>query len=330
MTELKMLETYVTQEVHFTGGLRASQNPEGWSLFPLPVENKNAPIFFKDPATHMRFVTQCGAQMVGMCAKYRNSRDAERIQMEVFEFCARDSVSRLSAAETWEAISFQASQAGDEEYSNSAEFIGRHLKAAGTSLKNISDGYHDQLRWAIEDGAQVGEWFYNTHLLNIYSNFHSLAAELCSARDHLARVAAIHVGAKSNVNDLARLENWLSSSTNAQAKEDPLIALLLTEIGTKGNPGWLRLLGLVRNKLLHSIPMAGDPDYSSITLDEVSTVYGPVRKIRIGCPPSKSSSESVKGDPLIEFRGLCLKLESLLRSAWRLAKYPAQLPHISL
>ncbi|MCC4618351.1 hypothetical protein LL972_20545 [Xanthomonas campestris pv. asclepiadis] len=330
ITEFKIGKAYTTQEVHFTGGLRAFDTQEGWSVFPLPVLNKCASIIFKSPAANLKFVTQCGARMVGMCAKYRNSPDAERIQMEVFEFCARDIKSRLSAAETWEAVSFQAGQAGDEEYSNLAEFICRHLKAAGTSLKNISDSYHDQLQWAIEDGAKVGKWFSNAQLNNIYPNFHSLAAELCSARDHLARVAAIHVGAKSNVNDMMRLESWLNSSTNAGARENPLVALLLAEMGTKDNPGWLRLLGLVRNKMLHSMPMAGDPDYSSITLDEVSTVHGPVRTIRIGRPPSSSSSENFKGDPLIEFSELCLKLENLFRAAWRLAKYPAELPRLSL
>ncbi|MBB4755488.1 hypothetical protein FHT15_000143 [Xanthomonas campestris] len=330
ITEFKISKTYTTQEVHFTGGLRAFQTQEGWSVFPLPVGNKCASVVFKDPAANLRFVTECGAQMVGMCAKYRNSPDDERIQMEVFEFCARDVVSKLSAAETWEAISFQASQAGDEEYSNSAEFICRHLKAAGTSIKNISDSYHDQLRWAIEDGAKVGKWFSNTHLTNIHSSFHSVAAELCSARDHLARVAAIHVGAKSNINDLARLEDWLSKPINSEARDNPLVALLLAEIGTKENPGWLRLLGLVRNKLLHSVPMAGDPDYSSITLDEVSTANGPVRTIRIGRPSYGAGGENAKSDPLIEFSALCLKVENLFRAAWRLAKYPAELPHFSL
>ncbi|MDV2453709.1 hypothetical protein [Xanthomonas hortorum] len=324
ISELKRSKSYAMQEVHFSGGLRGHLTEQGWSLLPIPSDDEPAALVFRDAVAHKQFAEQCGAYFLGMCAKYRNSPDDERNLMEVWEYGSRDSASQLSAADSWAAISFRAGEVKDKEYSASAQFISRHLRASSARLKDISDGYHEQLRWALEDNVKVGEWFSNAPLLNIHSNFHSLATELCSARDHLARVAAIHVGAGDNIDNLARLEGWLKKSSNLESRKNPLVSLLLTELGTESSPGWLRQLGLMRNKMIHKIPMGGGGEYSSLTLDEVNTIYGPIKTIRLGQSPSSPGDVNGKDDPLIEIGAICMKLENLCRASWKLAKYPAK------
>jgi len=247
--------------------------------------------------------------------------------MDVWEPGKRDPSNNLNAADSWSAIGYQAETAGDTEYGNGAEHLSVSLKLAGLRLRDVSRKYHDQLRWALRAQQKPGTWFSNAALLDLYADCHSLVSELSSARDYLARLAAIHAGAPDRIDSLARLEDWLAKPSNSSCIHQPLIALMLSATGTKDSPGWLRRLGVIRNEMLHTLPMGANKGVSGLTLQEVVTSMGTIKVIRLAEPMSKTPLVNQGPDPLIELSQLSVSMEQHCRAAWKLAKFPASLPH---
>ncbi len=246
--------------------------------------------------------------------------------MDVWEPGKRDPSNGLNSADSWRAVGHEAASKGDNEYANCATYVSVCLKVAGLRLRDVSNKYHDQLKWALHSQRKVGTWFSNAALLDLYADCHSLVSELSSARDHLAKIAAIHVGAPNRIDSLARLEDWVNKACNRDHITQPLIHLIFSDYGTKENPGWLRRLGEVRNEMLHSIPMGANERISGLTLQEFSTSMGIVKTIRLAEPLSTIPLVNQGPDPLIELSQFSTNLEHLCRAGWKLAKYPALLP----
>lgn len=232
---------------------------------------------------------------------------------------------RLYGADSWGAISHQAHLRGDTEYEEAARYLSVSIQAAGIRLRDVAKAHHDQLRWALQDDRQPGTSFSNVALFDLYLDFHSLATELCAARDHLARVAAMTVGAKESVDSMARLDDWLSKSINSDSAKDPLTALLLVAWGSKENPSWLRKLGDMRNQMVHKQPMAANPEAAMLRLMEVNTTAGPISTIRLA--PSRASGLDINGspDPFVTLLELYNQLERLTRAASDVARYQPEL-----
>lgn len=314
-----------TEEIHFSGGLRGFQTDRGWALVPVSEDPDQDALVFRTPQAHFDFATrECGLRFIGTCVHYRTGENSP--QMDIWEWGARDPANGLSAADSWGAVAHQARVQGDEEYANSASYLSACLKASGLRLRDVSDGYGDQLKWALAENRKPGGWFSNAALLDLYSDCHSLASELSSARDHLSRIAGIHAGAPKNKDSLARLEEWVAKASNNAHASQPLIQLLLTASGTGQNPNWLRKLGEVRNEMLHKVPMASNKRVSGIVMQSVKTTLGEIKTIRLGEPTSTTPLASQAPDSLIELSQLGASMERLCRDAWKVAKYPAELP----
>lgn len=326
--EVTVLETgtsYFHEEVYFSGGLRGAPTNLGWALYPISSDPNSNVLEFQSPQAHLHFATQeCGLHFIGTCIRYAKNSDAP--PMDVWEYGKRDSSNNLNAADSWSAVGYQAQMAGDHEYATCAKALSVSLKIAGLRLRDISRKYHDQLRWALRDGKKVGTWFSNAALLELYADCHSLASELSSARDHLARLAAIHVGTPDKIDSLARLVDWISKDINHSHANQSMVVLILSGYGTKENPGWLRRLGTIRNEMLHTLPMGANVRVSGLTLQEVITSLGVVTMIRLAEPLNRTRLADQGPDPLIELAQLSVNMEQLCRAGWKLAKYPASLP----
>lgn len=316
-------KAYYTEEVHFSGGLRGYQVQQGWALGPTPAKNELRAFLFATPAEHAQFARECGVHFIGTCIK--SYSENSHVPGDVWEPGPRDVQNGMHAADSWATIAYRAREAGDIEYADCASYISVCSRIAGLRLRDVSNGYHDQLRWALLEQTKVGAWFANTALLDLYADFHSLVSELCSARDYLAKLAGIHAGANSKIDSLARLEEWAKKPTNSEVARQPLIDLLLSALGISTNPGWLRRLGEIRNEMLHRVPMARSKSASGLILQEVETRFGPIRTIRLAQPLRERHLSEQGIDPLVELSDMSMKFEQISRAAWKFAKYPPKL-----
>lgn len=326
VTDLKIGKSYATEEVYFSGGLRGSRTTRGWALYPVSEDPNSDALVFQNPQAHLRFATQeCGLRFIGTCVRYQ--MDADSPPMDVWEPGKRDPSNDLNAADSWSAIGHQAEMAGESGYANCAKYLSVSLQLAGLRLRDVSREYHDQLRWALRAREKPGTWFSNAALLDLYADCHSLVSELSSARDHLAKVAAIHVGAPDKIDSLARLEDWIRRASNRSHINQPMVALILSAAGTKENPSWLRRLGEIRNQMLHTLPMGANERVSALALQEIATSMGIIKVIRLAEPLSQTPFNKQDPDPLIELSQISTSMEYLCRAGWKLAKYPASLPN---
>lgn len=320
---LKAGKSYATEEIHFTGGLRGAPTNLGWALFPTSDDPHSDALIFDTPKAHLDFaIRECRIRFIGTCVKYRS--DTKSPPMDVWEFGARDPANGLGAADSWGTIAHQAALAGDTQYAETASYVSASLTVAGLRLRDVSNGYHDQLSWALAEKRPPGDWFSNAALQDLYADFHSLTSELSSARDYLAKIAAIHIGAPDRIDGIARLEDWLGKPENHTHTMHPIAHTLLATLGPKAAPGWLRRMGAIRNEMLHRVPMGANRTVAGLMLDQTRTALGPISTIRLAEPLSKIPLSQQSHDPLIELSQLSASLEALCRAVWKHAKYPAE------
>jgi hypothetical protein len=323
VSDVNIGKSYATEEVHFSGGLKGTSTSLGWALFPVSGDKESDAIVFKESKDHLAFATkECGLRYLGACIKYVSGANSP--SMDVWEFGARDPQNGLGAADSWSTIGYQAAKAGDTRYADAASYVCANLRAAGLRLRDISNGYHDQLNWALAEKRAPGTWFSNGALQDVYADFHSLASELSSARDHIAMIAAMHVGAPDRIESLSRLEEWIERPVNQSHAANPMVHALLDALGSKAAPGWLRRMGDLRNEMLHRTPMSANRSVAGLVLEQVQTSLGMVSKIRLAEPLSKTPLSEQQQDPLIELSQLSSSLEILCRNIWKHAKYPSE------
>lgn len=327
ISDLKIGKSYATEEVHFSGGIKGAPTNHGWALFPVSDDKCSDAIIFKVPKDHLDFATrQCGLRYLGTCIRYISGTYSP--PMEVWEFGARDPQNGLGAADSWASIGHQAAKVGDTRYAEVASYVCANLRAAGLRLRDVSNGYHEQLKWALAQKRAPGTWFSNASLQGLYADFHSLASELSSARDHVATIAAMHIGAPDRIDSLSRLEEWIEKPVNQGHAVNPMVHALLNALGTKAEPGWLRRMGDLRNEMLHRIPMSANKSVAGLVLEQVQTSLGIVSKIRLAEPLRNTPLSKQPQDPLIELSLFSSSIEVLCRASWKHAKYPAEPLHV--
>lgn len=324
---LEISKVLVQQDFHFTGGLKGFLTDKGWALVPVPAEKDTDALVFKTQNDHYNFATNiCSAKFIGTCVHYND--DASTPPMDIWESGIRDKKYNLNIADCWSAISHQASAVKDHDYSDCSKHVSVCLRVAGLRLRDISNKYHAQLKWALANNTDSGTWFSNMAMLDLYADFHSFASELSSVRDHLARIAAIHIGAPDGIDSLARLIYWLDKKENNAKKMKPIPSLLLSASGTKSNPNWLLRLGTIRNEMLHRTPMAANESVAALTLKDISTVNGVVKTIRLGQPPKTIGHDDQAEDPLDELSTIYGNLEFLCREIQKYTRYQPVIPSI--
>ena len=223
------------------------------------------------------------------------------------------------SSDTWSAIAYTAGAAGDSATSELARHLAMSMRCAGWRLREISRLHTEQLEWALISGRKSGSRFSNLAIFDLHLAFHSFLGELCAARDYLAQIAAIRVGAKG-ANSLAWLQRWLGKAANAHALNDPMITLL------QDASEWLFALGQLRNKVTHRQPMAANPDAAALWLREIATRKGTMATIRLA--PFRHVSEDVRDeDPAVSVLRFWLAMEAMCRQAAPLMAYEPTIPH---
>ncbi|THD07125.1 hypothetical protein [Metallibacterium scheffleri] len=321
-TDIKMSTSVQTETFYFTGGLCAHPLNDGHlALAPVGVNDKGLIGYRLTWPEVLEATTAAGCVMAGVNQRHNTGRPT---RSEVWRPDVPTSGQQLHAGDSWRALSHVARVSGDQQFSDLARYVSVSVHAAGVRLRDVADAHHEQLRWALIEGKKPGVRFSNTAMTDLHLAFHSLAGELYSARDHLAHVAAVECSAPEKVDGMGRLEEWLATSDNAAAANNPLVALLFANMGTKNAPGWLRILGEFRNTVMHRQPMGANPAAGGLSVAESMTCAGPVRTIRL--VPMNAATKGP--DPFVELVGLYKQFEALAIEATARLPYKVELPRV--
>lgn len=321
-TNTRVSTVRCTETPYFTGGLFAQPVEGGHlALVPTGANERGLTGYIASWSDILKLTELSDSALVGVNQKFEGEGYAPD---EVWQPSTNRSNRGFQAAEAWGAISYQAHCNNDATYAAVARYLSITIHAAGFRLRDVARTHHSQLGWALLEKRKPGSRFSNVAMTDLYLAFHSLASELCSARDHLAKIAIIQCNAKSSIDGMARFEDWLTKPINMDAASEPLTALLLSVYGTKTEPGWLRTMGDVRNEMVHRQPMAANPKTAFLLFSEKTTPAGPVYTIRL---TSVEKGEKTV-DPFQTLLDLYKNFESLAISASTLAKYKAEPPQV--
>jgi hypothetical protein len=230
----------------------------------------------------------------------------------------------FQAADQWGFVASHASRAGDEEYAQLAASISTALRAVGFQFRNVSDCYHAQLLGALKRKTEPGREFANIHLSELHIACHGLTAEMGSARDYIASLAARRVGAPARIEALNRLAEWAVKPANSVAASDSLVSTLVAAFDANGPDPWLWELGEYRNTFLHRLPLGLSESARRLTVCEHVTRHGPAHTLRMAIEAPIGSGRL--DDALSRFVKLGARLERLAQYAVGFARYPAELP----
>ncbi|MGC1779286.1 MAG: hypothetical protein WBB34_15195 [Xanthobacteraceae bacterium] len=322
-TDIKYGTTQHREYLHMTGGLLGVKAKGGWLIGPLPGEagpRHIGPIF--------------DAQIAGACQRLGTSVfGADEVSETDPLLPSRVwtpilGIPRLEhqPADTWAWVEHAARIAGDDDYAALAQNISVTLRAAGIRLRDASDQYHRQLVAALNRKKPPGR-FQNIPMTDLHLAFHSLLAELASARDYLASIAGNHVSAPASIDALSRLTAWIKKPARS-ASHEPLIAALLDACDeTKPNP-WLDDLSSYRNMFLHNEPLGTNEHARWLSLVETTTILGKVMLIEMQIPVRSGLSQTCEA--LRRFVDLHARMYRLADFGAQNAKYKPRVPHVQI
>lgn len=321
-TDVRFGVTHSSEVLFLTGGLLAHPQAPGTLLLgPVRHEGRIVYVGPNDAVEVFKIAAEAGAYFVGSNRTYLSS--PERCEIWQPNPGSKSFVEQSSDA--WSGIAHAASVAGDTAYSDLSRYLSISMSSAALRLREVSQRHHEQLVWSLQAGRKSGSRFANAALDELYLAIHSLVAEMCSARDYLAHLCAIHVQAKDGTDSLARLVKWIEKRGAEQASRSQFAALLMAANGTEESPRWLSKLGDVRNRLMHRQPMAADPDSSVLLYEVRSTSLCEFGTVRLSSR-SRDADGTDAEDPFVSLLRFWIELEGLARSCAANAKYPVQHP----
>ncbi|MFC3816621.1 hypothetical protein [Lysobacter sp. GCM10012299] len=323
MRVLKTGTVLATDVFHFTGGIIGRPLVAGGIVIG-PIGGPTGPQYIGPMSFAEACVAASDAGSYFMGTNQIHANDGPERSEFWYPNLGSEGAQRQSS-DTWSAIAYTASTAGDSVSSELARYLAMSMRCAGWRLREVSRLHNEQLEWALISGRKSGSRFSNIAIFELHLAIHSLLGELCAARDYLAHIAAIRVGAKAGTDCLAWLQRWLAKPANAQALDDPLITLLREASGDAASPGWLMDLGELRNRVTHRQPMAANPDVTALWLREIATRKGMMATIRLA--PSRSASEEVREDPSVSVLRFWLAMEAMCRRAATHMAYEPSIPH---
>ena len=310
---------YSLEIIYFTGGLVAFKLPDSeYALGPVRMDGVINFYKFQSMEQATELATIAGALRAGTNETIRtNSGDVNLWRPDN----ASSKNWLNSAADMWSAISHNAHLKSDENYEVIARYISVSIQAAGIRLRDVALRHHEQLMMALKENSPVGTGFSNIPMLDLYLAFHSLATELCSVRDHLAKLAAMQIQAKDSVDNMSRLEEWLKKTAHKDHIKDPLVQLMMTAWGSVESPGFLRILGDLRNKMIHRQPMSANPESAMLRTKQTATDFGPILTIRLSPSQAVELDIGSTPDPFETILILSQKMEELATQAADVSRY---------
>lgn len=289
----------VRDEIHFTGGLRALRASDGWRLGPIIEQGRLGWLSRPLQSAQLAPVTDHLGLM--MIAGEETSDPDSMLPAWTWTPFDRPGVP-LRTADTWSMIATSARMESDTPYADLALSIASTVRAAGLQLRRASGEYHAQLLAALHDGKKPEQRFSNTRVAELHLAFHSVIAELASARDYIATLAARRIEAPSKIDALSRLADWVGKPANSDAKSDPLVSRLLADSDPAGSDPWLFHIGEYRNFLLHRQPMGVQDSAYMLKLRE--TAFGHVPIFLLCLEIDSHPGDETRVEALTRFVGL--------------------------
>lgn len=324
ISNLKVGAVESTHIRYFTGGIIAIPvEVGGYVVGPIGLANGALEYLGPYPFEEVgRLAHQAGCYYVG-CNEISSS-GPER--SEIWYPHIGNTGATEHSADSWAGVAFQAREAGDDHSTGIARHISISVASASRRLRDVALLLNEQLQWAIKSQRASGHRYSNIAIHDLYLAIHSLLSEMCSARDYLCQLAAKRVGAKESTDNLARLQNWLSKTSNADARGDALVKLIQGAAGTEADPGWLTKLSDLRNQITHRQPLGANPEAAALLYQQVATSGGLVPRIRLA--RFKRGQEVADGeDPFVALLRYWLELEKLSQASVSWALYGAEHPH---
>ncbi len=318
-TGLTRSPAQVIDELHFTGGVRARLVRDGWEIGPLLREDGVGAVTGVSEGE----IRDLGATM-GLTLFGADEIVAIDPNLPARIWTPLLGPPRLahSPSDIWAFIASSARTAGDDAYARLARNLSVSLRAAGLQLRNASDEYHTQLVAALMRNQRVGGRFKNLSMLELHLAFHSVLAEMASARDYLAQVAAGRVNAPKRIDALNRLKDWVEKPVNFTARRDTLVVRLLEALDSSNPDPWLADITEYRNLFLHREHIGAMAEW--LVVEERESLVGHLRTIVMAInvrPPDEATC-----DALTRFVDLYGSLCRLADLAATLAPYSATPP----
>ncbi len=309
--------------LHLTGGLRGRRVEGGWGLGPLGrddgAEGEIGPV----PDDQLQSVTrQIGLELFGVDEVILGEPDLPmRIWRPLVGMGAR-----AKPTDTWASIGHNAERAGDREYAQLARYVSICLTASDIRLRDLSDGYGTQFAAALTRRQAVGRRWDNIATADLRLAVHSLVAEMASARDHLARIVGIHVGAPQSKNSLAWLHGWLDTASRRHLFSEPIVERLIRGWVDTSPDRWLFDLSEYRNAFLHREPLGARGMDGALSVETQVSPWGEVWRLNMPLP-GRDGQPGV--DALQRFVELHRKMTRMAADLADLARHPSSPPVVT-
>jgi len=224
----------------------------------------------------------------------------------------------------WGHIARSARKAGNDEAAGIASHASFALRTAGLRLRDISREYRFQNSHAVRHKTRDGGKFDNLRSFDLQMNLHSLLADLCTAREHLACFAARYIL------DLGRTD-WrmaqLAKRLDANPVDHPLADKLNAILNDDG--GWMDQLVSYRNFISHQAPIEHLGD-KYLRARHIAVENALVYRIEFRIPTHpKRPTEGQRVDAMERFRFLALKMRELAALIATWSPYKPEIPTIS-
>jgi hypothetical protein len=269
-----------------TGGLRGVRSVEGWLIGPVQSQTNARQL---GPVRDEQVGSVCKDLGVMVFGADEISHHERLLPTRIWTPLLGLPRLHHQAADTWALIAGVAKLKGDSGYASIAANISYSLRAAGMRLRDASDEYHRQLLAALERGQPFSLRFQNVAVLDLHLAFHSLLAELASARDYLATSVARRIGAPDKIDALSRLSDWLKKSKNLSFKSDPVVLAFLHGYDGDSADPWLFDLSEYRNLFLHREPLGTNEHARWLVLKEHVNAHGVTPMIQMLVPADSKS-----------------------------------------
>lgn len=308
-----------------TGGLRATRADYGWLIGPLRT---NDGLDRYGPVPDEKIGPVCAALGVSVFGADEITAHEGLLPARIWTPLLGKPRLRHQPADTWAWIAKAARVENDTVYATIAANISVSLRAAGIRLRDASDEYHRQLAAALERNQACSLRFANVAMMDLHLAFHSLLAELASARDYVASFAGRRIGAPVRIDALSRLVDWLERPDHKEFRSDSVVSALLEGCDAKGSDPWLFDIGEYRNQFLHREPIGTNEYARWMTLEEHESTHGATRLIQMLVPGGAKSAATC--DALVRFVGLHAKMCRLADFVALFAPYEAKPIHIKV
>jgi hypothetical protein len=199
------------------------------------------------------------------------------------------------------------------------------MRAAGIRLRDASDEYHRQLIAALDRQQLADRRFSNFAMADLQLAFHSLLSEMGSARDYMAAIVGMTLGAPAKIDAASRLVSWLEKPVNAAAASDPQAQMIVHACNENGPDGWLHDLGEYRNQFLHREPLSVSKSGKFLKVVERHSTYGRIVLLQMQILVRPQGTDLC--DALERFVDLHSRFCLLATTIANQAKYPTQIPH---